>query len=177
MTAPVAGPGSDQGALAPVRKSVTVRASVEEAFRVFTDDMDSWWPRSHHIGKLPMKRVLVEGFVGGRCYTEQIDGSDCPWGSVLTWDPPRRFVIAWQIDHTWGYVADISAVSEVEVRFTAESDGRTRVDLEHRNFERMGPNGAGMRAGVDNPNGWSGLLALFAARAETADGVANEQTP
>jgi uncharacterized protein YndB with AHSA1/START domain len=170
MTAAAATASTDSAAFAPVRKSVTVRATVDDAFRVFTDDIDSWWPRSHHIGKVPMKRVLLEGFVGGRCYTEQIDGTDCPWGSVLAWDPPRRFVIAWQIDHAWGYVNDLSIVSEVEVRFTAEPDGRTRVDLEHRNFDRMGPAGATMRAAVDDPNGWNGLLALFAGRAGAVTG-------
>jgi hypothetical protein len=50
----------------------------------------------------------------------------------------------------------------VEVQFTPESDGATRVDLEHRHFERHGAAGSVIRSSVDAPNGWGGLLALFA---------------
>jgi hypothetical protein len=150
----------------PVRKSIIVRASQEHAFRVFTDDMDSWWPRDHHIGKAPMKRVMIEGKVGGRCYTEQVDGTDCDWGSVLAWDPPRRFVMAWRITTKWEYETDLWKSSEVEVTFTSLGDGRTRVDLEHRHLARHGEGFEGMRGAVDSPNGWGGTLARFAARAE-----------
>lgn len=152
--------------IAPVRKSVTVRASQADAFRIFTTEMDSWWPRSHHIGKSPMKRVIVEPKTGGRCYTEQVDNTDCDWGSVLAWEPPRRFVMAWQITHEWQFQPDLAKSSEVEVTFTALGDGRTRVDLEHRHFERHGTGAAAMRAGVDSPNGWGDLLALYTRRVE-----------
>ena len=37
-----------------VKKSIVVNTSVERAFEVFTSGFDSWWPRSHHIGKSPM---------------------------------------------------------------------------------------------------------------------------
>jgi uncharacterized protein YndB with AHSA1/START domain len=86
----------------PVRKSIRVNASVEHAFRVFTEGFDSWWPRSHHIGKVPMKKAVIEAVAGGRCYSEQTDGTECDWGTVLVWDPPRRLVIAWQITHAGG---------------------------------------------------------------------------
>jgi len=33
---------TETAAAAPVRKSVTVRADIHRAFRVFTDDFDSW---------------------------------------------------------------------------------------------------------------------------------------
>lgn len=147
--------------IAPVRKSVAVRASQADAFRIFTTEMDSWWPRSHHIGKSPMKRVIIEPMTGGRCYTEQEDTTECDWGSVLAWEPPRRFVMAWQITHQWQFQPDLAKSSEVEVTFTALADGRTRVDLEHRHFERHGDGGAAMRTGVDSPNGWGDLLALY----------------
>jgi hypothetical protein len=74
----------------PVRKSVSVRANAAHAFQVFTHGMDSWWPRSHHIGSSPMKRVVVEGRKDGAIYTEQEDGTRCPWGTVLAWEPPHR---------------------------------------------------------------------------------------
>jgi hypothetical protein len=148
----------------PLQKSITVDASVQRAFQVFTSGFDSWWPRSHHIGKSPMKRAIIEEKAGGRCYTEQEDGTDCDWGRVLVWEPPTRFVMAWQVTPEFSYEPDLAKSSEVEVRFTAEPNGQTRVDLEHRFFERHGPNGARARTAVDAPDGWSGVLALFAAR-------------
>lgn len=92
---------ADQTTDLPVHKQITVQASPERAFRVFTEEFDSWWPRSHHIGKAPMKRAIVQSAAGGRCYTEQTDGTECDWGTVLVWDPPRRLVIAWQINGQW----------------------------------------------------------------------------
>ena len=150
----------------PIRKSITVKASVEHAFRVYTDGYDTWWPRTHHIGKSPMKKAIMEGKAGGRCYSEQEDGTECDWGRVLVWEPPHRIVLAWQITHQWGYEPDLAKASEVEIVFTAEPGGVTRVDLEHRHFERHGEGGAAMKATVDSPSGWSGLLALFTARVE-----------
>lgn len=150
---------------APVRKSITVKASVERSFQVFTEGIDTWWPRTHHIGKSPMKKAIIEPHAGGRCYSEQVDGTDCDWGKVLVWDPPHRFVMAWQIDHKWGYEPNLAKCSEVEVRFTPEPDGSTRVDLEHRNFERHGEGWETMRTSVDSTGGWGGLLSLFAERA------------
>jgi hypothetical protein len=150
----------------PVRRSVTVKTGVEHAFHVFTEGFDSWWPRAHHIGTSPMKRGVIEPFVGGRLYSEQVDGTDCPWGQVTTWDPPRRFVFAWQITHEWGFEPDLTRASEVEVQFTPQPDGSTRVDLEHRHFNRMGPGGDEMRTAVGGDGGWGGLLKMFADKAE-----------
>jgi uncharacterized protein YndB with AHSA1/START domain len=137
----------------PVRKSVVVKASVDRAFQAFTEGFDTWWPRTHHIGKAPLKKAIVEGRAGGRCYSEQTDGTECDWGSILVWEPPQRF-----------YEPDLEKSSEVEVRFTAESDGSTRVDLEHRHFERHGEGWESMRSNVDSPGGWGTLLDLYAAQ-------------
>jgi len=152
--------------IAPVRKSVTVKASQQHAFEVFTQGFDSWWPRSHHIGSSPMTRAVIECFAGGRAYSEQTDGTQCDWGQILVWEPPQRFVLAWKISAQWKYEPDLSKSSEVEITFIPEPDGRTRVDLEHRHFERMGPAGETMRQGVDSPRGWCDLLSRFVTRAE-----------
>jgi uncharacterized protein YndB with AHSA1/START domain len=155
----------------PVLKSITVRANPERAFEIFTREIDSWWPRTHHIGKSPMLRIEIEERAGGRCYTEQEDGTESDWGSVLVWDPPRSFVMAWQITHEWGYEPSLAKSSEVEVTFTPVATGGTRVDLVHRFFTRHGAGAASMRAGVDTPNGWSGMLRLYAARADEQTGA------
>jgi len=157
---------TEQTADVPVRKSITVKASAERAFRVFIEEMDTWWPRTHHIGKVPMRKQIIEPRAGGRCYAEQIDGTDCPWGTVLVWDPPSRVVLAWQIDGKWQFVPDLAQSSEVEIRFTPEADGSTRVDLEHRYFGRHGDDGATIRTSVDSTGGWGALLQLFAGKVD-----------
>lgn len=159
---------------APVRKSVTVRASVQQAFEIFTEDFDSWWPRSHHIGSSPMRKAIIENKLGGRCYSEQIDGSECDWGQVLAWEPPHRLVIAWQIGGDWKYEPNLARSSEVEILFAAQPDGRTLVSLEHRHLHRAGTSAGAMRSALESPNGWGGMLALYAARVgERADITAN----
>lgn len=160
---------------APVRKSVTVRTSAEHAFTVFTDGFDTWWPRSHHVGESPLAAAVIEGKIGGRCYGRSVDGTECPWGRVTAWEPPRRFVFAWMLDGAWKYNPDLSTASEVEVTFTPLGDGSTRVDLEHRHFDRHGDGAAQVRTGVDSPKGWGDLLRLYAATA--APGQASPLRP
>lgn len=157
----------------PVRKSVTVKADPARAFQIFTEGLDSWWPRTHHIGQSPMTRAVMECRNGGRCYSEQADGTTCDWGRVLAWEPPHRFVMAWMIDGEWRYEPDLAKSSEVEVRFTPLPDGSTRVDLEHRYFHRHGAGADAMRAAVGGDGGWGGLLQLFAATAESSNPTEN----
>jgi uncharacterized protein YndB with AHSA1/START domain len=152
----------------PVRKTVTVPADAARAFRIFTEGFDSWWPRTHHIGKSPMTKGILEGHVGGRCYSEQQDGTECDWGSILAWEPPHRLVIAWQITHEWGFEPDLAKASEVEVLFRPLENGATQVELEHRHLERHGAGGPAMRLMIDSPGGWATLLQLYGATVEKA---------
>lgn len=152
----------------PVRKSVVVHVPAAEAFEVFTEDVDSWWPKTHHIGRSPMTRIVIEDRAGGRCYTEHEDGSVADWGRVLDWEPPRRLRLAWQMTHQWAYEPDLSRSSEVEVRFVPIQAETTRVEVEHRFFERHAEGAAGVRGAVDAPNGWTLVMTLFANRANAS---------
>lgn len=147
-----------------VRQSVVVEATPERAFYVFTDGMTSWWPiDSHSIGDRPMAEAVIEPRTGGRWYERADDGTECDWGRVLAWEPPHRVVLEWQISADWK--ADPGIHSEVEVRFTSEGDGRTRVDLEHRGLETFGERAEQMRAIFGSDGGWNGLLQRFGAAA------------
>ena len=145
---------------APVRKAITVEVSPERAFEVFTARFASWWPASHHIGASAYKTSVLEPRVGGRWYEIGEDGSECNWGDVLAWEPPRRLVLAWRISGAWQY--DPAVASEVEVTFTAMEHGATRVDLEHRHLERLGEGAEALRAAFEGPGGWSGILEGYA---------------
>jgi uncharacterized protein YndB with AHSA1/START domain len=161
----------NEGQNPPVRKSVAVRASAAQAFSIFTEDFDSWWPRSHHIGSAPMRKAIIENRLGGRCYSEHVDGTECDWGTVLAWEPPHRLVIAWQMGGDWKYEPDISKSSEVEIRFSPAPEGMTLVSLEHRYLDRAGPSAGVMRASLDSANGWGGILQLFDARVAQHEGL------
>jgi uncharacterized protein YndB with AHSA1/START domain len=147
--------------IAPVRKSLIVEASPQQAFETFTLGIDRWWPKSHTIGASPMRASAIEPFVGGRWYSTCEDGSEVTVGHVQVWEPGRRLVFSWEINARWQADARPAFTSQVEVMFAAHGDGRTRVELEHRCFERMGDaDGDKMRGDVDR--GWPGLLELYA---------------
>jgi uncharacterized protein YndB with AHSA1/START domain len=151
---------------APVKRSVVVKAGLERSFAAFTGNMGRWWPRSHSIASSPTANVVLEGRAGGRWYEVGSDGAECEWGKVLLWEPPSRVVLGWQIDANWKY--DPTFVTEVEVVFTALEGGGTRVDLEHRNLERYGDQGARVRDAIGSDGGWLGILKSFAAEAESS---------
>jgi uncharacterized protein YndB with AHSA1/START domain len=145
--------------LEPVRTETTVPLSPAEAFKLFTDGLDRWWVRGHHIGDAPLLQAVLEGHVGGRWYEIGEDGSECDWGRVLAWEPPTRLVLAWQINAEWKY--DAGLVTEVEVGFSDLGDGSTRVTLEHRNLDRFGPSALKMQQTFGGANAWSGLLKAY----------------
>jgi uncharacterized protein YndB with AHSA1/START domain len=145
---------------APVRRSVKVEAPPELAFDVFANRIGLWWPRSHHVGTADPETFIIEPRAGGRWFERGVDGSECEIGKVLVWAPPLRVVLAWQLTGEWTY--DANASSEVEVKFAAEGEGATRVDLEHRLIEHTGGSADKLRDQVDAPNGWGGLLQIYA---------------
>ncbi len=138
-----------------IRKQLVVEAPAERAYRVFSENMGIWWPREHHIGKAPLKDCVIEPRVDGRWYEVGEDGSECEWGRVLAWDPPRRLLLAWQLNAEFRY--DPELTTEVEITFTVLGPKRTRVDFEHRNLERFGAAAARLRTGMDA--GWGAILA------------------
>ena len=145
---------------APVRRSLAVRAPQARAFEVFTARIGDWWPRSHSIGASAMRGVVIEPRTGGRWYEVGIDGRESEWGHVLVWEPPARFVLAWQIGADLTF--DPALITEVEVVFHVEGNDVTRVELEHRRLERIGERAQAMRDMVGGARGWNTVMANFA---------------
>jgi uncharacterized protein YndB with AHSA1/START domain len=148
-----------------VRKVLSVKASPAIAWRVFTEQMGTWWPLAHYkIGKANAVDAVIEPHVGGRWYERGEDGSTCNWGSVLLWEPPSRLVLSWDINADWEYDPDLR--TEVEIRFIPDGENGTRVELEHRRLDRYGERRDQMRAVFDTEGDWGRLLAMFARVAE-----------
>jgi uncharacterized protein YndB with AHSA1/START domain len=150
---------------AVVRKTITVAASQQRAFEVFTAQFGTWWPKEYSIGEAEMADFVLEPKVGGRWYEVGVDGKECETGRVTHFEPPDRLTLAWHLNEQWQYDPDPEHASEVEVRFIAEGPTITRVELEHRGFERHGDGADAVHGVVDSPQGWSYCLERFAARA------------
>src|SRR5262249_13635212 len=102
---------NEQVTIAPVRKTVHVKATVEHCFEVFTSGLTRWWPHDHTVGKKPIKKVMLEPRLGGRWLEIAEDGTETTDATIIVWDPPHRFVILWQINAQWQ--PDLSMKSEV----------------------------------------------------------------
>jgi uncharacterized protein YndB with AHSA1/START domain len=137
----------------PIELSFDVACSPTHAFETWTARTSTWWPTSHSVSTDRGLTVTFEPHVGGRIFERTPDGVEHDWGRVIAWDPPGRIVYSWHLR------ADAADATEVEIRFQPASGGGTRVDIEHRGWERLGDRAAARRAG--NEAGWSGLLPHF----------------
>ena len=123
---------SQQRSEAAIRKSVTVICSPDEAVRLYTERVASWWPhRTHSVEKDDVETVVFEPREGGRFYERTKNGEEHLWGVVLVWDPPARIV------HTWHPGRGDDTGQKVELTFTPDGDG-TRLELVHTGWERLG---------------------------------------
>jgi uncharacterized protein YndB with AHSA1/START domain len=144
---------------AAINKTLVVRASQARAFKVFTGSIDRWWPKTHHIGASPLMKVVIEPCVGGRWYGLHEDGSESPWGDVLAWEPPTRLMLAWRITGEWRY--DPNLLTTIEVRFLHVNGQETRVELQHRDLERLGDSDTAIKTRDSMGGGWGHILECY----------------
>jgi uncharacterized protein YndB with AHSA1/START domain len=151
-----------------LRVSVTVEVTAPTAFDAFTARIDDWWVREFTwSGPDCLDSIGIERRLGGTAYELGPQGFRLDWGRVLAWDPPQRIVLAWHIAADRVPQPDPARASEVEVHFHPRPGG-THVDLEHRYFDRHGPDGAAYRRNM--AVGWEELLDRFATICGTGAG-------
>jgi uncharacterized protein YndB with AHSA1/START domain len=141
----------------PLRVSVEIDCPPEHAFRVWTAQFGTWWPVSHSVSTAPGLTVVLEGRPGGRIFERTPEGVEHDWGEVTVWEPPTR------LGYLWHLRRDRADATEVEIRFVDAGPARTRVEIEHRGWERLGAGGEEQRD--RNRGGWATLLPHFVAAA------------
>ncbi|MGZ4184310.1 MAG: SRPBCC domain-containing protein [Solirubrobacteraceae bacterium] len=137
----------------PIQISFDVDCPVAHAFEVWTAGISNWWPRSHTVSAQDDTDVVLERRVGGRIYERTTAGDEHDWGEVTTFEPPRRLSYLWHIRH------DRADATEVAVSFTSIDEGTTRVEIEHRGWERLGAEGDAWRD--RNYAAWGTLLPRY----------------
>jgi hypothetical protein len=114
----------------PIRQSTMVRSSAAHTFDVFVRTLDQWWPlRTHSQGEQRVVGVTFEKRPGGRVYETWDDGQTRTWGTLLAWEPPTRFAMTWDILQP--------PVTEVELTFRELGPSLTRVQVEHRGWDKL----------------------------------------
>jgi uncharacterized protein YndB with AHSA1/START domain len=145
-----------------ITRSVTVDCSVEHAFATFTERINDWWPLAKHsIDRYetgnPAESVVFQGGAGGQVYERTSKGEELKWADVVAYEPPHRFVLAWNPNRD-----QHRPKTEIEVTF-ADEGGKTRVELVHRGWEVHGAEAAEARQGYSD--GWESVLASYAEKA------------
>jgi uncharacterized protein YndB with AHSA1/START domain len=153
--------------IAPIVRTIQVKAAPARAFELFATRMSDWWPRGKTIGKAPHATIVAEPRAGGRWFERDAEGRETQWGQVLAWEPPARLLLGWQINCEWGY--DPKLLTEVELTFAPAAGGGTLVTLEHRNLERFGVDA--LRHVEKLGGGWPSRLAEFAHFADALVGA------
>jgi uncharacterized protein YndB with AHSA1/START domain len=142
-----------------VEKSVTVSASVERAFEVFTAEIATWWPlRTHAVDTERSESVVMESHVGGRLYERTPSGEEHLWGTIVAWEPPSRIVYSWLPGR------GAETAQEVEVTFAPEGDG-THVGIRHSGWEKLGDRIEEAVASYDE--GWDAVIGRYADAANS----------
>jgi uncharacterized protein YndB with AHSA1/START domain len=157
--------------------SVSVAVDPEEAFRIFTEEIDQWWRGGlrYRIGK-NRSVIHLEPKVGGRLF-ESFEGAGGPrileTGRVTVWEPPSRLVLEWRAAN---FAA--SEKTEVLVLFVGTPSG-TLVTVKHRGWADIRPDhparhGLDVRAFLRMMGLWWGdlmtALREHAARGSNAPG-------
>lgn len=137
----------------PLRLSYEIECGVEHAFDVWTTRLSDWWPKAHSASGDPGTSVMLEPRLGGRIFERTSDGTEIDWGEITIWTPPSR------LGYLWHITRDRSAATDVELTFVDLGDGRTRLDIVHAGFERLGVEGAAWREA--NTAGWNALVPSY----------------
>jgi uncharacterized protein YndB with AHSA1/START domain len=152
------------------RVSVLVKVPPAEAFRIFTEEIDSWWRGGlrYRLGK-QRSVVHLEAKLGGRLF-ESFETAAGPKlkeaGRVTCFEPPGRLVLEWRAVN---FAPDEK--TEVEVLFEPSPSG-TLVSVCHRGWSKLRADHP-VRHGQDAPaflrsmgSWWGDLMTSLRERAE-----------
>ena len=147
----------------PIRLAFEVHCPADHAFVVWTDRISTWWPADHTVSGEPDASVVLEPRSGGRIFERTTAGIEHDWGEVTVWEPPSRLVYLWHLRR------DRADATEVEIRFRAQGEASTLVEIEHRGWEALGAEAQAWRD--RNGAGWSTLLPHYVVAASANEAM------
>ncbi len=144
--------------------SLRVKATPQEAFDVFTQQIGAWWKPNGLFQLTPSGDGVLRFDGGERLVTTLPNGKEFEIGRVTAWAPGERVAFTWR---QATFTPEQSTL--VEVRFEAVND-ETRVTVEHRGWDTIPQEHAARHTfplGVfqkRQAEHWRSLLASFAEK-------------
>lgn len=134
--------------------SIRVEAPPEVAFRVFTEQIGSWWRRGTHYWNDAARgqRLEFEPGLGGRLLEVYEDGA-FEIGRITRWEPGLRLGYTWR-EAGW----PDGEHTTVDIRFTLDGDG-TLVSVRHSGWDTVT---GGLERTGGYRQGWGDLLDWYA---------------
>jgi uncharacterized protein YndB with AHSA1/START domain len=145
----------------PLELAFEVGCPPAAAFTLWTTRASIWWPADHSVSGERGLQVVFEERVGGRIFERTPAGTEHEWGRVTAWDPPSRLA------YTWHLHSAPEEATDVEIRFVGAGGGRTRVEIVHTGWDRLGEQAPQRREG--NRLGWTSVFAHFAEAIQRGD--------
>lgn len=136
--------------LDPIIKRIEVPCDQKKAFKVFVEEMHTWWP----LGKFtvsamagaPAKTITVDTREGGQIIEIAADGTETLWGEIRKYDPYGFLAMDFHIPRpNTGH----GPFSLVEISFTPMSSGNTLVELKQTGWEVFGNMAEGVHGGYN----------------------------
>jgi hypothetical protein len=119
---------------AAVIVSLRVKASPQQTFDIFTQEIGLWWRPNGLFQITPRGDGILRFEPGdaGRVVTDFPDGQTFEIGRISVWVPGERLAFSWR----HGTFAP-DQTTYVEVRFEAVGRDETRVTVEHRGWDAI----------------------------------------
>jgi uncharacterized protein YndB with AHSA1/START domain len=145
----------------PLEFTFEVACRPAAAFSMWTTRASMWWPVDHSVSGEHGLEVVFEEGVGGRIFERTSSGVEHQWGRITPWEPPSRLAYTWYLRFA------PEDATEVEIRFSDAGGDRTRVEVAHGGWERLGERATRRREG--NRLGWTSVFPHFVEAIERGD--------
>lgn len=141
----------------PINKSLEVPLTPAEAFALFTDNLDIWWPKGTHSVTGAKAKLTFPTHKDGEIIEESEDGEVAVWGKLIAYDPGKYLAFSWHPGRT------AKEATIVIVTFTQTTEG-TRCDLTHGGFDILGDTADAVSTSY--LHGWDMVLGCYASAAK-----------
>jgi uncharacterized protein YndB with AHSA1/START domain len=141
----------------PINKTLTVPLNAADAFALFTDQIDTWWPKTSHSVKGAKSSLTFPTHKDGEIIETGDDGEIAIWGKLIAYDPGKYLAFSWHPGRSE------QEATIVTVTFTETAEG-TLCELIHGGFDILGDTADAVSTSY--LRGWDMVLGCYAGAAK-----------